>query len=49
MMYRSQTALVLRLATLLLSLAACTPLTAEDQQRIEEYRRSQYCCGGGGP
>jgi hypothetical protein len=35
-------------SALLLGLAACQPLTAEQQRSIEEYRRSQRCCGGGG-
>ena len=35
-------------SVLLLGLAACQPLTAEQQRAMEEYRRSQRCCNGGG-
>ena len=33
---------------LLLDATGCRQLTADEQRALEEYRRSQRCCNGGG-
>jgi hypothetical protein len=33
---------------LLLDVTGCRQLSADEQRALEEYRRSQRCCNGGG-
>jgi hypothetical protein len=40
--------LAMLLAAALVSLAACAPLTPEQQVEIDRYKFYQRCCGGGG-
>jgi hypothetical protein len=46
-MRRATAALLLALAVA--PLASCGSATVADYQRMDAYRASQRCCGGGGP